>query len=632
MNVSRLRSLALIAGVAIALPVLGAAVMSASLVNRAERIDDIPVAIVNNDEIVTGDRPMAAGRALTDALVHPDEDENPQLGWTVTDDEHAAEGLERGDYLAVLTIPEDFSAAVLSVGSDDPVATQLTLETDPAASATAAVAARVVTDAAATTLGYEITTAFVSTTIAGVDELANAVSQAADGAEALADATARVGTGAGQVDAGVASLADGLDQLGAGAEAVASGNGKLAAGATTLADGAAELSRGSAAVASGTQQVSQSSAATAAGAAQLATALAELDASCPSTAPPQYCGAVAGAAQSAETLASGSGQVAAGAATTAAGAQTLATSSATYAQRASEFRSGAQDAAAGSSNLATSTAQAATGADTLQAGSAELVSGAVEVAAGAEELAARLNEGAAAAPTYTDQQIEDLAAVATQPVTVSTTTIGSAAGWPPAAVAAVVLWLAAVATLVIRSRATSATALSSPTSTGRLTLAVLRETFVVAMIQGVAVSLVLVSFGFDLGSIALFASLCVLAAMSLTATVIGLRVLLGRWAVLAVGALTLLQLATLSALLPIQTAPAWLAALDPLLPVSAFTTLAASLAGAAPDFASASSIFCLVLWAVIGAGLAFVGIRRRRAHPNASANLGFTGLPERMAV
>ena len=58
---------------------------------------------------------MAAGRALSASLTDPASG-SEQLAWTLTDADDASSGLSDGTYYAVLTIPSDFSAAIVSTG------------------------------------------------------------------------------------------------------------------------------------------------------------------------------------------------------------------------------------------------------------------------------------------------------------------------------------------------------------------------------------------------------------------------------------------------------------------------------------------------------------------------------------
>ena len=58
------------------LPLLATLVMVWTTDDRRDQIGDIPVAIVNNDTIITDPQPMAAGRALTASLTHPSDASN----------------------------------------------------------------------------------------------------------------------------------------------------------------------------------------------------------------------------------------------------------------------------------------------------------------------------------------------------------------------------------------------------------------------------------------------------------------------------------------------------------------------------------------------------------------------------
>ena len=50
---------------------VAAAILVWSVADRQAKLDKIPVAIVNNDKILTDPQPMAAGRALTASLTDP---------------------------------------------------------------------------------------------------------------------------------------------------------------------------------------------------------------------------------------------------------------------------------------------------------------------------------------------------------------------------------------------------------------------------------------------------------------------------------------------------------------------------------------------------------------------------------
>ena len=105
--------------IGVLLPLAAASVLIWSATGRQDHIDKVPVAIVNNDTIITDPQPMAAGRSLAAALTHPTDPSN-NLQWVLADQDNASKGLKDGSFYAVLTIPSDFSSAILSSGTDTP--------------------------------------------------------------------------------------------------------------------------------------------------------------------------------------------------------------------------------------------------------------------------------------------------------------------------------------------------------------------------------------------------------------------------------------------------------------------------------------------------------------------------------
>ena len=69
-----------VVGVGLLLPLLAAMVLLWSTSDRQQHLDKVPVAIVNNDKIVSAAATVAAGRALTASLTDPTSSD-PNL-WT----------------------------------------------------------------------------------------------------------------------------------------------------------------------------------------------------------------------------------------------------------------------------------------------------------------------------------------------------------------------------------------------------------------------------------------------------------------------------------------------------------------------------------------------------------------------
>ncbi|WP_434968962.1 YhgE/Pip domain-containing protein [Microbacterium sp. bgisy207] len=612
MSASRPRALTLFLIAALVIPLGAAALLSWSVTDRADRVGDVPVAIVNDDEIVTGDTPMAAGRALSSALVHP-EDDTFGLGWTLTSAEDAAAGLAAGEYYAVLTIPEDFSQSVLSVGTDAPVSAEVTLETNPAASAVGALAAQAVTEAATQALGAQVTDAFVTQTITGMNSVAQSLTDAADGAEQLASGAGQLADGTATLADSSAQLASGLSQAATGTQGLATGTEQIASASSTLASSAGQLAGGASQLSSGSSSVSAAASGVAGGAQQLSSSMTALAASCPAvSSSPQFCASLSASAQAAATLASSAAQTASGAAGTASAAASVASGASQLATGATQLADGAAQVADGATQAADGVSSAASGATQLAAGAYTLAGAATELAGGTESLAEGLAEGAAQVPVTSEEDAETLAEVVTTPVTVATDETTSADGWLAATIAALVLWLGSLATLVAGRRVYSRASLDSPASTGRLSGLLLRPRLAIAAVHALVTVGVIGMFGLPLNAAVGFTGVALLAAGCFALLLSALEAAWGRWGLIGFGILTAAQAAS-SAVLPLQTAPPVFGTLNQLLPGTAFASLAASLAGD-PDGSSAlSAITVLLVWSVLGAAGVRWGIRRRRA-------------------
>ncbi|MEU2202106.1 YhgE/Pip domain-containing protein [Isoptericola sp. NPDC019482] len=287
-----------IAAVAL-LPIMVLGLLLAALWNPQDRLDQVPAAIVNLDEPVeVQGQTVPLGRQLASGLVsggetaegakaaQPAEDAT-NFDWTITDEESAADGLANGTYAAVVTIPEDFSAAATSYGNDDPSeARQATIDvsTPPGGRVADDALARVVAATATSVMSSTLTEAYVDNVLVGFNELSDGIGQAqdgavqladgagdaADGADQLADGAGQLADGAGDAADGASQLADGAGQLASGATSAATGASGVASGASGLADGAGKLASGSSQVADGARGIAGGIGESAAGADDLA--------------------------------------------------------------------------------------------------------------------------------------------------------------------------------------------------------------------------------------------------------------------------------------------------------------------------------------------------------------------------
>ncbi len=270
------------------LPVVIGGILVAALYNPVERLDSMRAAIVNNDEPVTiDDQYVPLGRQLTAGLVEGSDDLDSNLDWTISNTDDARDGLADGTYDAVITIPENFSAAATSTAptaDGGPERATISVSTAPDSLIVDDAITAQVTQAAASFMGQQLSSVYLEnvfvgfTTLGdqlgeaadGATQLADGASEAAGGAAKLADGADSAAGGAGSLAAGIRQLSTGAGDLGAGVDGVATGAAGLADGATRLSDGAAGLSDGASALSDGLTTIADAAGEARAGTDQLA--------------------------------------------------------------------------------------------------------------------------------------------------------------------------------------------------------------------------------------------------------------------------------------------------------------------------------------------------------------------------
>ena len=244
------------------LPVVIGGILIAALYNPAERLDGMRAAIVNNDEPVTiDDQTVPLGRQLTAGLVEGSDDLSSNLDWTISNTDDARTGLADGTYDAVITIPENFSAAATSTApaetpgeSSTPEQATISVQTAPDSLIVDDAITAQVTQAAASLMGEQLSTVYLENVFLGFTTLGDQLSDAADGATKLADGATAAADGASALPDGARQIADGTAGLGDGAAELGDGAGKLATGADGLADGAVTLQGGLTTIAGKTRE------------------------------------------------------------------------------------------------------------------------------------------------------------------------------------------------------------------------------------------------------------------------------------------------------------------------------------------------------------------------------------------
>jgi len=255
-----------------AVPLIYSSILTDANLDPTGNLDTVPAAVVNEDAGATDPdgEAMAVGDELADELVSSEKSNN--FDWQEMTADEASTALSDGDVYAVLSIPEDFSANVVSPGEDDvskAAVAELTVTTNDGYNLIAGNIASTIGEKVTETLRHEVSAEYLDKIYLGFTDVHESLQTAADGAGELADGTATAKDGSGELVVGLDELADGSLQLEDGAWTLSSGASTAAAGAQQLSDGLSLLESKTASLPSQTQKLDD-------GAQQLSTGLTTL--------------------------------------------------------------------------------------------------------------------------------------------------------------------------------------------------------------------------------------------------------------------------------------------------------------------------------------------------------------------
>ena len=592
------------------LPAAVGGILVAALQNPTERLESMTAAIVNLDEPVEIDGQLTPlGRQLASGLVEGSDELDSNLTWVISNEDDAADGLADGSYQAVITIPEEFSAAATSAGqaiSDGGGdAEQATIQVTTPEDGLVAddLITSQIANVAASSMGTLLSEATTENILVGFTTIGDQIGEAADGAAQLATGARDAATGATAIPDGATQLASGAAELGTGASSLASGLDTLAAKTREAAGGASQIGTGLTAGATELQSQAAGAQQLAAGSTQVASGLQQLAETCvPNGFPQEYCDQIA-------ALSSGATQ-------TDAGVQQLATLPATLATQLGEAGAGAttladglnqlasqglDESAAGARALSTGAVQLSDGATELATGASELATGLDTLATGTGDLAGGLRTASDSLPSFSDSESTSLASVIADPV--ASEGADGATIFGPTAIpllTAVVLWFGALASFLVM-RAHTARTLTSRRSSAGLALRAFAPAAGIGAAQGLLVALIVqIVASYDAATWWAFAGIAVLAGIVFAAVNQALVAVfggVGRWISALVGVLAI-------ATGLISTVPGWLADLGASLPTApAFAGLIAANGGAAAG---------LIVWGVLSLVATTIAVALRR--------------------
>lgn len=250
------------------IPIIYVAILLSAKWGPYDNMDNLPVAVVNNDVGATSDgKPINVGKDLVATL-----EASKTLGWKFVTTEEANKGLKNNDYYMVITIPEDFSQKVTTVLDDNPQVPEIVYTKNEGMNFMASQVTNSAVERVREQLGDKITATFATTVFNRFPDIAAGFTAGAEGSQQIFDGTvklqdgtkqiisnmevkkpdiARLAAGAKEADQGVTTLLNSvvggtssINQLNSGAHQIANGvqtvedkTAEVAAGATTIAAG-----------------------------------------------------------------------------------------------------------------------------------------------------------------------------------------------------------------------------------------------------------------------------------------------------------------------------------------------------------------------------------------------------------
>ena len=257
------------------IPALYNVIFLSSMWDPYGKVSDLPVAVVNQDKAVTASgKTLSIGDDVVSSLK-----ENKNLDFHFVSKEDAQNGLEKGDYYMVVTLPSDLSERAASILTDNPQQMKIDYQTSSGHSFIAGKMSDSAMTSLKQTVAQNVTDTYTSALFKNMGDLKTGLVKASNGAQQLASgsqqlgsgsqtiadnlrtlnqATSKLSSGAAQFNTGLQTYTGSVAQVSSGLGSLSNGINTYANGVSTVAAGANQLSGRSADLLGGVQQLTQS--------------------------------------------------------------------------------------------------------------------------------------------------------------------------------------------------------------------------------------------------------------------------------------------------------------------------------------------------------------------------------------
>lgn len=230
------------------IPALYGAILLTSKMHPTDHVDNLPVAVVNNDQGFSSDGDnIQVGEQLVEKLK-----ESKSLNWDFVDTATAMDGLQNNDYYMVIVIPEDFSKNVTTLTDPNPKKLKLEYIQNEGLNFTAAT----ITDRASETIRSQLEETIIKEFATKVvTQVGDGLEEAADGSEQLAEGTAKLQEGTEQLNQSVLSKVNDIARLASGSQELKAGMNELNQSVVSKTNDIARLASGSQELKAGTNEL-----------------------------------------------------------------------------------------------------------------------------------------------------------------------------------------------------------------------------------------------------------------------------------------------------------------------------------------------------------------------------------------
>ncbi|GGE75028.1 YhgE/Pip domain-containing protein [Priestia taiwanensis] len=256
-------------------PVLYSGMFLGAFWDPYERLDQLPVAVVNMDEGATLD---SKDLHIGDELVEKLKEEEEGFKWDFVDLDTAQKGLEHEKYYMMIKIPKNFSQNATTLKDNTPQHLELEYIPNESYNFLSSQIGSTAILKIKEKLSKTVTETYAEEIFDKIAEAGDGIQKAADGSKDLDEGVMKLQDGSGQVTDGAVQVRDGATELKNGAIELKDGVTELKDGATQLKDGAGQVKDGLVELHSKTAQLNDGvQRKLAPGANQLAQGLAKLE-------------------------------------------------------------------------------------------------------------------------------------------------------------------------------------------------------------------------------------------------------------------------------------------------------------------------------------------------------------------